>query len=301
MPMILEYARDAALALAMLLVGISPAGAEPAGTAVGVATLSEVTGGSQPRTLAVGGDLFIGDIVRTSARGRVEIIFSDDTQLVVGPGSTLEIADYLLRSDGSAGTLAVKALAGTFRFVSGSSAFDRYRIVTPTGTIGIRGTAFDFVVDAAGSRVIMYKGATELCARTGDCQTVSNRCELGTMSSDGATSSGATDTFSRADRRALRKQFVFGASQQALSANFRLRETADCLLSPLPFTPGFFAQSNTSKGSAAAAATTTDAAGNLVAAAPIAPAPPTPPQSSSSGDCAGNSDRNPGKSSNCNK
>lgn len=285
-----ECAKGAVLAFAMLMAATVTASAEPAGTAVSAAPRSEVTGGSQPRVLEIGSDLFLGDLVRTSASGRVEIIFSDDTQLVVGPGSTLEIADYLLRSDGSAGNLAVKALAGTFRFVTGSSDHDRYRIITPTGTIGIRGTAFDLVVDAAGSRVVMYRGATELCATDGSCALVANKCELGTLSSSGAIASGYTNALDRDARKALRKQFVYGASQQPLSRNFRLRETAECLLPAFTRTPK-------AAGPASVAATPQ--------AAPLAPgaAPPSvsPAPSTGSGDCAGKSDNNPGKSKNCSK
>ena len=296
-----DCAKAAVLALAMLAAGTVAASAEPAGTAVNAAPQSEVTGGSQPRILEIGSDLFIGDLVRTSASGRVEIVFADETQLVIGPGSTLEIADYLLRNDGSAGNLAVKALAGTFRFVTGNSDQDRYRIITPTGTIGVRGTAFDLVVDAEGSRVIMYRGATELCGTDGSCAVVSNKCELGTLSSSGASASGLTNSLSRDERKALRKQFVYGSSQQPLSQDFRLRETAECLRPA--FTRNVPGKPDGAGPSPIAAA---QQAAPVPGAAPPSPvaAPPRPaptPSSDSGGDCAGNSSKNPGKSQNCSK
>ena len=92
------------------------------------------------RSSSVGSDIFIGDQVVTDARGLVQIKFSDNTKLVVGPNSSLVIEDYLLREDGSGGKLAINALSGTFRFVTGGAAKDRYLIETPTGTIGVRGT-----------------------------------------------------------------------------------------------------------------------------------------------------------------
>ncbi len=295
----IDCAKAAVLALSLLAAGTVAASAEPAGTAVSAAPQSEVTGGSDPRVLTVGSDLFIGDLVRTSASGRVEIVFSDETQLVVGPGSTLEIADYLLRSDGSAGNLAVKALAGTFRFVSGSSDHDRYRILTPTGTIGVRGTAFDLVVDAEGSRVVMYRGATELCGANGSCALIADKCELGTLSASGAAASGLTNTLSRDERKALRKQFVYGASQQPLSQDFRLRETAECLRPAFTRTaPGTPAGAGPSPTASAPQAAPGGAPPSPVAAPPR-PAPT--PSSDTGGDCAGNSNKNPGKSQNCSK
>lgn len=288
---------------------------DAAGLAKSVATVSEAAGPGGTRTLVAGGDVFIGDVIRTSASGRVEIVFTDNTQLVVGPGSSLRLEDYLLRADGSAGNLAVKMLAGTFRFVSGDSDHDHYRLATPTGTIGIRGTAFDVVVDPSGSRVIMYSGATELCAAKTGCVTIANTCEMGAITPAGVVSLGTTDTFSRNEQKALRKQFVFGASQQALSSAFRLRQTAACLLSPLPFSPGFFSQQNKradAERPVAAAGTdmvSTDGSGPQPAGGveqPDNPAPtptgPSPtPSDESGGDCAGNSSHNPGRSQNCSK
>lgn len=291
-----DLTKAAALSLTLLVAATGAASADATGTAVGVATLSEVTGGTEPRVLEIGSDLFIGDLVRTSPSGRVEIVFTDDTQLVVGPGSTLEIADYLLRNDGSAGNLAVKALAGTFRFVTGSSGHDRYRIITPTGTIGVRGTAFDLVVDAAGSRVVMYRGATELCATNGSCALVANKCEIGALTPGAAAASGFSNALSRDERKALRKQFVYGAAQQPLSETFRLRESTECLRP---------AYTHTLPQQATPQSPTTAAVGQQ--ATPLTPGatPPKPvaptPTPIPSGDCAGKSSQNPGKSQNCSK
>ncbi len=98
-------------------------------------------------TFVVGSDIFIGDQVVTGAKGQVQILFADNTHLVVGPNSALTIEDYLLRNNGSAGKFVVDMLAGSFRFATGESAKNRYRIDTPTGTIGVRGTGFDTFVD----------------------------------------------------------------------------------------------------------------------------------------------------------
>ena len=60
----------------------------------------------------VGSDIFIGDLVQTGPQGQVQILFADNTELVLGPSSSLTIEDYLIRNDGSAGKFAVDMLVG---------------------------------------------------------------------------------------------------------------------------------------------------------------------------------------------
>ena len=120
-----------------VLGGTAAALSAPAGSAVGVDPAAEINSTGALRTLVVGEDVFLGDLIRTSTGGSAQILFEDGTKLVVGPGSALTIEDYLLRADGSAGKMAINALAGTFRFATGNAAKDRYSIKTPSGTIGV--------------------------------------------------------------------------------------------------------------------------------------------------------------------
>ncbi|MDB5541794.1 MAG: hypothetical protein JWQ89_3521 [Devosia sp.] len=284
-----------------VLSGIGAAVSAPAGTAAGVDPEAEINSTGSVRTLVVGEDVFLGDLIRTGTGGSAQILFDDGTKLVVGPGSALKIEDYLLRGDGSAGKMVIGALAGTFRFVTGHAEKDRYRIDTPSGTIGIRGTEFDFVVDGPKStRVLMYSGTTELCARTGECSELSEACELGEMGKGVSTSLGQANALDRAERKALRRLFVYGATQQPLVSSFRLKQASSCLLSPLPFSPGFFKTHGKRAPTQVAAdgkgtASPTSTPSGVVAPAP-APAPVPEPEG---GDCAGHSDHNPGNSQNC--
>lgn len=274
--------------------------AAPAGSAVGVDPAAEINSTGGLRTLVVGEDVFLGDLIRTSSGGSAQILFEDGTKLVVGPGSTLKIEDYLLRADGSAGKMVIGALAGTFRFATGDAAKDRYSIKTPSGTIGIRGTEFDLVVDGPKStRVLMYSGSTELCTKAGVCAEISDTCEMGEMTRNSSSSLGLSTALDRAARKELRGRFVYGATQQPLVGAFRMKQAAGCLLSPLPFTPGFFKTLNqqTPAGKPVQmVAGGTDAP--AVDGAQPTPTTPTPP-ADSGGECAGNSGHNPGNSQNC--
>src|SRR5690606_34683041 len=118
---------------------------------------------AEMKVLQVGSDIFIGDRVITDARGLVQIRFSDTSRLVVGPNSALVIEDYLLREDGSGGKFAIDALSGTFRFVTGGAPKHRYLISTPTGTIGVRGTAFDFNVRRGSFSLLLFHGQVVIC------------------------------------------------------------------------------------------------------------------------------------------
>ena len=81
------------------------------------------------RALAAGSPVYENDRVVTGG-GNVQIIFIDDTKLVVGPNSTLVIDRILMRGGNKARKFSVDALRGTFRFISGNSGKAAYDIQT---------------------------------------------------------------------------------------------------------------------------------------------------------------------------
>lgn len=215
--------------LAALLLAAGFCGASlAAGTAVGVDPDAEARGNGT-RTLVVGADIFIGDRVVTDARGLVQILFDDKTKLVVGPRSSLLIEDYLIRNDGSAGRLAVNALSGTFRFITGNSAKNRYLIKTPTGQIGVRGTALDLFVGNRDVFVLQLHGTTINCSNNGDCESMSRRCDVARIGSRGLELLGSSRDFSSAEIDDARGWFRFATSQSALLRQFRVSNAEQCM------------------------------------------------------------------------
>jgi len=151
--------RFRALIVATLLAGVPLlAFADGAGSALGVKQQAAALLSGETRVLRVGSDIFIGDRVETGPQGQVQILFADNTELVIGPSAALVIDDYLIRNDGTAGKLAVDILSGAFRFATGDSAKNRYTINTPTGTIGVRGTEFDGWIGKDGVPWIIRHG-----------------------------------------------------------------------------------------------------------------------------------------------
>lgn len=202
------------------------------GTALGVKPQANLLTAGQTIVLVVGKDIKIGDEIATGQYGQVQIKFDDSTELVVGPNSKLKIEDYLLRGDNSAGKFAINALAGTFRFATGTAAKDRYQITTPTGTIGVRGTEFDFVVDDEGTRVLLYEGGVKICSASGDCTEISDPCSLGAFDAVDSNDTGATTAMTRKQRDALRKAFKYAQDQSPLMHEFWFENARACLNPP---------------------------------------------------------------------
>jgi hypothetical protein len=223
------------LALAIFAGAASPVLAAASGTALGVNPDARAEAKKETRTLVVGSDIFIGDRVVTDANGLVQIKFSDATKLVVGPNSALLIEDYLLRNDGSVGKFAVDALSGSFRFITGGAPKDRYVIETPTGTIGVRGTAMDFYVTQIITYVLQLHGTSIECPdkprpEQQDCDVLDAVCELGIMDNDQFEVIGHADEVNGAEDRAkLREWFLFINTQKDLLREFRVANAERCL------------------------------------------------------------------------
>ncbi|RYE09360.1 MAG: hypothetical protein EOP22_09695 [Hyphomicrobiales bacterium] len=208
---------------------------------------------SGTRVLVVGADIFIGDLIETGPSGQVQIRFQDDTELVVGPSSSLRIDDYLIRNNGSAGKLAVDMLSGAFRFATGDSAKNRYIINTPTGTIGVRGTEFDVFVyrdDAAmmKTEILLYNGVVIFCTEGNVCKTLSEFCEIGELTLEQAEIVGDSRLTDRHVRAGYRANFIYAEDQSPLRRDFWFARARECL-NVAPVLPSFpeFTETETDK------------------------------------------------------
>ncbi len=218
-------ARFGLSAMAILLSIALPAmAASPIGKVVAVVGSPTSSG----RALSAGSDVFENDQLVTG-RGNVQILFVDDTKLVVGPNSNLVIDRFLMRGGNRAQKFSVNALRGTFRFISGSSAKNAYEIQTANATIGIRGTAFDFS-SGVETLVAVLDGGVRLCAE-GRCETIPDNCGVGRARSNDVQELGG-----RPKGQALRS-LPYILNQGSLARSFRLN-TRSCR-SSLSLLPGF--------------------------------------------------------------
>jgi hypothetical protein len=205
--------------LALGASALSALAAAPIGEVIAIGGSPEASGTGGERALGPGSALFEGDRV-TTGYGNAQILFVDDTKLVVGPNSTLVIDRFLLRGDDRATKVSLDALRGTFRFVTGKSDKEAYEIDTGTATIGIRGTAFDFsskmttVVATFAGYVTLSTGGEQVVAGP-HCDVV--RAAFGNV--------GAYD--GRAAGVLITNNLPYVTDQSALDPLFRL-DTSDC-------------------------------------------------------------------------
>ena len=174
-----KMSRLACLALVGALAPTWVHAQEPSGRAVSVIPDAEaLRTAAQVRILMPDQPVFMGDRVKTGPRGEAQLLFSDETRLVVGPESSLLVERYLLKGDNTVSNFTVNALRGSFRFITGDSPKNAYAIKTPTATIGVRGTQFDLAIGANGeTHFVLFDGSADVCSG-GSCVRASDSCSM---------------------------------------------------------------------------------------------------------------------------
>ncbi len=210
--------------LGLLLLGTAARAEDSIAVALAVKPQADTLRDAASTALLPQDRLFEGQTISTGPSGQVQVLFADNTKMVVGPGSTLLIQKILMQNDGTASSFAVKALGGTFRFLSGTSSKQAYKITTPTGSIGVRGTEFDFIVDpvTGETKVILYGGQTIICAGNDDCVTLSEICGIASTSSQSAQVLGS------GRGTAGKNGFSYAGNQQPLLQTFRVDGASAC-------------------------------------------------------------------------
>jgi hypothetical protein len=204
---------SAAVGAACLLSFTSLATAQqPSGKTVGVSPAAYANGQVGYRVLALEQGIYMGDRVETGAAGEAQLLFNDNTRLVVGPSSSLQIDSYVVREDNKLRSFALTALRGAYRFSTGNGPKQAYNIRTPAMTLGIRGTKFDFSVAYDGSTdFVLLEGSARVCDRAGNCIVASDPCTF--ISVPTYAPMRRVTGFERSVR--LRESFPYVVSQRA--------------------------------------------------------------------------------------
>ncbi len=167
-----------AIAFALFLILSAGVPAAHAADPIGAAAKVEDTLTGPSGQLVTGASVYFNDKLKTDATGVGQIVFKDDTKLAIGPNAEVTIDKFVYNDDGSFKELAVGLTKGTFRWISGKSKPEAYKLSTGWANLAIRGTAFDVNVDPAGSlTLVLYEGEVTVCLATGDCRTVAGRCQ----------------------------------------------------------------------------------------------------------------------------
>lgn len=172
----------------------------------------------QRTQLELGDAVNVGETIVTGGSAEAQIVFSDQTRIVVGPNSQLRVDTLLFNSNSSAKRFAVTAAKGTFRFLSGKSPSKAYSVRTPIATMGVRGTAFDFAVPAKDyTDLVVHDGEVRFCRQgVSTCASVPSGCQTVRMQKK-----LLTQPATNADRqKVLGEAFPYAIDQSSLRNDF---------------------------------------------------------------------------------
>jgi hypothetical protein len=114
---------------------------------------------AEARRLKAGAPVYLRDTLTTVAPdGTLLLAFRDGTNLALGPGSQMLMAGY--SGEPASASFLAEIARGVFRIATGAIARTRpreFRVVTPTSTIGIRGTHFGGETDGVRSLVVLLE------------------------------------------------------------------------------------------------------------------------------------------------
>jgi hypothetical protein len=143
----------ALLLFGLLAVQSSAADAESRiGTATSTRPDAEGVMGAKSQSLSPGTELYANETIRTGTVGRADLVLLDNTNLTVGPTSEVLLDKFVYDRTGSSGKVVLQATRGAFRFVTGSQDHRAYQVNTPYGSLGVRGTKIEGVINPKGQK-----------------------------------------------------------------------------------------------------------------------------------------------------
>jgi hypothetical protein len=118
-----------------------PASDEPIGNVATLTGSATVTRNNTATPLKVQDDIFLNDVVQTSANSTLGVTFNDATTFNLTANSTITIDNYIYEDGGKQNAALFDIAKGTVAFVAAEVAHTGdMKISTPTATLGIRGT-----------------------------------------------------------------------------------------------------------------------------------------------------------------
>jgi len=117
-------------------IGSTVANAQTIGSATSV---QPEASGSIGGTLSVGSGVHANETVRTGSSGKAGLQFHDQSNLSVGPSSSVRLDKFVYDPTKGTGSTVIEATRGTFRFSTGAQNKGEVKIKTPYGTLGARG------------------------------------------------------------------------------------------------------------------------------------------------------------------
>lgn len=136
---------------------------EPIGTVVALrGAVNAVTAAGESRALAIKAPVFAEDSIDTGNRGRIQLLFTDNTIMSLGQNTKMKIAEYRWSETAAKeGAMKTQVKEGTFRVLGGAitkAAPKNFTTETPSATIGIRGSSYAGKVSQDNLTVVLLGG-----------------------------------------------------------------------------------------------------------------------------------------------
>ena len=117
-------------------IGSTVANAQTIGSATSV---QPEASGSIGGTLSAGSGVHANETVRTGSSGKAGLQFHDQSNLSVGPSSSVRLDKFVYDPNKGSGSTVIEATRGAFRFSTGGQNKGEIKVKTPYGTLGMRG------------------------------------------------------------------------------------------------------------------------------------------------------------------
>jgi hypothetical protein len=117
------------------------------------------------RTIATADPIYRDEKLRANETGLGQFELGDGTKLVLGRNAQITVDKFVTGGGGRPASIALNAVAGSFRFITGHLDKNAYRIITPQGTIGVRGTAFEGTIVGPQINLLLMNGQVWFCNR----------------------------------------------------------------------------------------------------------------------------------------
>ena len=194
--------------------------AEPVGKTLASRPALRAEGSAGNRILTRGSPIYFMDRLASDGGGAGEFEFNDGTKLAISASASITVDDSVVQSGSRFKKLGIKAVSGSFRWISGKSPSQAYQIQTPSANMAIRGTAFDVTIRGGKTYVILLNGNAQFCSR-GQCRTMRQSCDF--IVND-ARSLSETKPISDAfkSRKAAAEIFPYLARPSRVSSRFRV-------------------------------------------------------------------------------
>jgi FecR-like protein/outer membrane protein with beta-barrel domain len=115
------------------------------------------------RSLATGDGVLANENIKTENASAAQLRFLDQSSLTIGPSSSVILDRFVFSPDRVAREGTVQMSSGAARWIGGSAQSDSYKVQTPHAVIGMRGTAFDLLVEASRTFIVLREGTIVVC------------------------------------------------------------------------------------------------------------------------------------------